>query len=718
MKTKIITTLLIALFIASTVYAESSYIDPSDYTGDSFFTNTPQENVVKPKNGVTRTPTTPPLKKARLMIQNKIETDKENKTQLAPTDPNEGIYKNNNGTSEYASKDITEEFDENMMPDGFDADEESIKENKSEHFWNKSKQTAEYKEDNTEDIILDCENIDYDANKYCVYAKGNANVLFVKQGTTVKADLITYDRMNNTIKAEGNVKILKHGHTITGDYIFVDMNEENALIENPITETPTITIKAQKGYVYGDKIVQENGELTVDGEFPIEHRSASRGPRMSKMLLPKDQTLTEDMENGLVKINVKDVKITQKGDLEIIRIKHADIHKGKYTLLKVPSVKVYTNRNHDYIESNIFEVGTIRGLGLYAGPGFVFELPKGSVFKAMPIFNYKSGAGIGAVGRFSSGTNITQAGYGTAAKKVLVHGIQRLDDNLHLEYGMNDYLHEWFLGRRRAKYGIGLVYDRSYSARDFLLKGHTSSFTHRFDVGFYQDTDYDNHFRKLHGTQLSTGRARYMAQVAQNLYNYSNPDTQTAFSFDIASQLSAAIYGTGDTQVIGRLGPRFHTQYKRWMQDIGYFQSVYDDHTPMPVFDAYRYGKSNLYLREYFRICKYLTLCWFGSINLSNDSVNGKDFQENSFYFSLGPDDFKVNLGYDTVRENTFLTFEMMMNAKGTKVNYDRLEIKQDKKAQKESEVKEKKSDFQNSEKAPVLQRAVVEDVKTVEDVL
>jgi hypothetical protein len=84
----------------------------------------------------------------------------------------------------------------------------------------------------------------------------------------------------------------------------------------------------------------------------------------------------------------------------------------------------------------------------------------------------------------------------------------------------------------------------------------------------------------------------------------------------------------------------------------------------------------------------------------------------------LGPDDFKVNLGYDTVRENTFLNFEMMMNAKGTKVSYDKLEIKQDKKAQKENEAKEKKSDFQNSEKAPVLQRAIVEDVKTVEDVL
>ena len=162
-----------------------------------------------------------------------------------------------------------------------------------------------------------------------------------------------------------------------------------------------------------------------------------------------------------------------------------------------------------------------------------------------------------------------------------------------------------------------------------------------------------------------------------------------------------------------------HSQYRRWMQDIGYFQSVYDDNSPLPVFDAYRYGKSNVYLREYFRICRYLTVSWFGSINLSGDSPNGKSFQENSFYVSFGPDDVIFNLGYDFIRENTFFTIEVMMDAKGTKIDYEKLEIKQDKKAKKKEEIKDvDENEFKNSEKAPVLQHAVVEDVKTVEDVI
>ena len=155
------------------------------------------------------------------------------------------------------------------------------------------------------------------------------------------------------------------------------------------------------------------------------------------------------------------------------------------------------------------------------------------------------------------------------------------------------------------------------------------------------------------------------------------------------------------------------------MQDIGYFQSVYQDNSPLQVFDAYRYGKSNVYLREYLKLNKYLTLSWFGSLNISGDSPDNKNFQENCFYITFGPEDIKFSLGYDLVRENTHFMVEVMMDAKGSEIEYEKLEIKQDKKAKKREEIAEEKeeSGFEKSTQ-PVLQRAVVEDVKTLEDVL
>lgn len=737
MKKKLITILITTLFISNSAFAEYIRNNSAYYTGETFFSSPKYiekedansdslhvEEEPESRNNAAKG-TTPPLKQLRLSIQKKNSERQAKNTQLAPTGPDISIYNSDKEVSDFSSKEEKEDFDENMMPDGFEADEDAVKEAKNaKHFWGKGKNKENlFQEENTENIVLDCDNMDYDTDNYCLYATGNVNVEFVKQETTVKADKITYDRMNNTIKAEGNVHILKNGQIIDGEYIFVDMNEENALIENPRTQTATIEIQARKGYVYGDKIIQEDGFIDVKDSYPIKFKPSGYSPIISDMIIPKNQTLTEDMANKKVKVNAKEITITQKGELETIRIKHANVKKGKFTVLKIPALKIYTNKNHDYAETNSWELGSYRDLGMYIGPGFVFELPKGSVLKAIPMLNYSHGIGVGAIGRFNSGTNLTEAGYGTAGSRILIKGTQQLDDHLSLIYGMNEYLDDWWLGRRRPKYGLSLRYRDIYSSDNFLYKGHRSSFEHLFDFGYFHDIDKDHYFGdSIHRERIGTTRARYMAQAIQNLYNYRNVDKQTAFNFDVVSELSASVYGTGDTQVIGRIGPRIHSQFKRWMQDVGYYQAVYDDNSPIMVYDAYRYGKSNLYLREYFRICKYLTLAWFGSLNLSNDSPNDRMFQENTFWLSVGPEDVKFNLGYDIVRESTFFTVEMMMNAKGAQIDYDKLVIKRDKKPKDDINESNKNqtqnTEFKNTAKAPVLEHAKVENIKNEEEVL
>ena len=186
---------------------------------------------------------------------------------------------------------------------------------------------------------------------------------------------------------------------------------------------------------------------------------------MSTMLVPKNQTLTDDMNKGIITLKAQDIKITQDGEHEILTIKKMKLFKGDKLIFKTPSATFYTNKNHDYAETSHWEVGSIRGIGTYIGPGFVAKLPKGSVLKVMPILNYKSGLGFGGVGRFQSGTNFTTVGYGTTMDKLLVFGKQRLDDDLFMQYAVNSYMDEWFLGRRRPKYGASLVYNKMYSSK-------------------------------------------------------------------------------------------------------------------------------------------------------------------------------------------------------------------------------------------------------------
>ena len=178
-----------------------------------------------------------------------------------------------------------------------------------------------------------------------------------------------------------------------------------------------------------------------------------------------------------------------------------------------------------------------------------------------------------------------------------------------------------------------------------------------------------------HGN-IGTLRTRYMAQIKQELYKNYNEKTLNGFGLDFLMQGSAAIYGTGDTQFIGRTGIGFNSRYKRWQQNISYFLSGFEDETPLSRYDAYRYGTSSLAFVEALRLCKYFSLGWMGVMTLSNDSPNGKQFQENSFLFIFGPEDLKFTIGYDSVRKRTYFTVGLSLNTTGTKMTYDVMEIK------------------------------------------
>ena len=205
-----------------------------------------------------------------------------------------------------------------------------------------------------------------------------------------------------------------------------------------------------------------------------------------------------------------------------------------------------------------------------------------------------------------------------------------------------------------------------------------------------------------------------MAEMDQTLWDRKNEEDLTWLRLSLVGQLSSALYGTGDTQVVARVGPRLHSQYKRWMQDIGYFQSAFQDDTPMPVYDAYRYGASNAYIRETIKLNKMLALSWFGSVTLSNDTYTNKLFQECAFYVSLGPDDLRLNIGYDFVRENVYFTVDVGIDPKGTEVKYDKLEIKNpDNLGKKKEDTPKQQSVFGRARKAPVLKNAIVEDITT-----
>lgn len=574
------------------------------------------------------------------------------------------------------------------------------------------------------EMQLDCDQVIMNEESGDIEAHGNPVLTFPAHNIKLTADKMTYNRDSNILKAIDNVVLTKDGVQTFGDYMQVNMNDENIFIDNVKTETLSMKIVAKKAVSDEGQLTLHEGNMHSDNSHRLFLKTEMVGPDFSRMIVPEDErsSLFESLgrENDSPKLKIVAAEINVKADKEhdVYEIKDAEIYYRDKYLFTWPSFTAYTNKRREYFEANYPELGSQPQMGMFVGPGLVFGGPNGSIVKVMPLVNYYNKLGFGGAVKFKSAFNDTQIMYGSAQNNWIVRGRQELDENLYLQYGMNSYLDNWFMGSNMGKYNAELVYHKPTTIRNFLYKNADMKFTQRVALGYAQDGDWKVKYDRMKSSGVGTIRAKYMAEVDQTLFKRRNVEERKEISLNFLMQGSAAVYGTGDTQFVGRVGPRLHTQYKRWMQDIGYFATAISDHTPMPVYDMYRYGHSSLYVHEALRVCKYLSVGWAAYANLMNDAPNGRLLQENAFIVSLGPDDFKVNLGYDFMRESTYFTVMVAFDTKNTDIEFDKMVIKnperlgQPKKQEEQSAFQQTATTASATTGKPVYQYAEVIDIE------
>ena len=575
----------------------------------------------------------------------------------------------------------------------------------------------------TNNVVLDADNIDYDDGKQNIIATGSPILFFPQQDVTLKADKMVYNKDSNILKAYGNVEIIKQGSHICGDYIQVNMNEESAFLENMDMKQSFMAVNARKSEMEGNKIILHDGRIESKDSYILNFQTKMIGGNNFNRMIIDDEdksSISDEIGDTAVHIKTKEISINAKKDIDVITLKKAQINYGDFSLFTIPSITAHTNKKREFFEANYPEFGSRGKLGMYLGPGFVFDTPlqDGSTVKILPILNNKSGIGFGGLLKYRSATNYTDLGYGSSADIFMMKGKQYFDDKLYMQYGVNSYMDEWFFGPRMPKYMAELIYKDSTIVPSTIHDGLDLTFSHRFGLGYMQNNDVNRHGENIAPADVGTLRTRYMAEVAQSLFKYNDKEHLRYLDLSLVLQGSAALYGTGDTQFVGRIGPRIHTQYKYWMQDIGFFATAYQDGTPIQMYDMYRYGHASVYLREALRVHKYLTLAWSGTLTLTGDSPNGEMFQENSFIIALGPDDFKINFGYDWVRRQTYFSFVLAMDTKGSSIDFDKMVIKNpDKLARSEREEPELKVfDEENQAQASQAKKMMYAEVIELED--
>lgn len=613
------------------------------------------------------------------------------------------IYKNQDGETVEESK--FSRFKNLFKRNKKDNDEEPVAEKEEETYTSEDGSkplTGGVQEVIAEkDMILDCDRLNYDDETSEMEATGNPVMVFPPQGVSIKADRLTYNSESNIIKAFDNVEITKNGKTIYGDYVMIDMNDESSIVKNMNTHKMNMLINAKDVVASEDAIELRDGSLKGEEHYTLVLRSM-KVSRFEGFDIPEEDYSKISGDGLEIKVKAKEIYVTAKKDHNVIKVKDADIFFKDKHITRWENFVAHTNKNQEYFEANYPEFGNIPRIGMYIGPGFVFDIPNGASIKFIPFLNYKNKFGVGAGLRYHSGTNVTSLYYGSAADLFILKGHQMLDDRLYLQYGINSYLDDWWHGSGIAKYRLEAVYRDAATIKNTLGYDRNATFRQRVSAGWMEEADYNRHGEHFKGKTESATRLKYMAELSQELYKYYNKKHNVNATLSWILQGSGAIYGTGDTQFIARTGPGLHTQYKRWVQDVGFFVSGVDDHTPVPRIDAHRLGNTAVFFRESFRFNKYLTGSWVGTAVITGDKPSSDTFVENGFYISFGPDDLKFTLGYDFIRERSILLFSTALDLKGTQVDYKKMVIKNPDKLTKSDEEKVEPISFVKANNAKV----------------
>jgi lipopolysaccharide assembly outer membrane protein LptD (OstA) len=86
-------------------------------------------------------------------------------------------------------------------------------------------------------------------------------IIAKEQGVALKADEAILDKTSQTIKLHDNVKIIKDGAEMSGEYLLIDLNEQNILMDNPTLEAYSFKISAQEGYLIANDLQMINGTI-------------------------------------------------------------------------------------------------------------------------------------------------------------------------------------------------------------------------------------------------------------------------------------------------------------------------------------------------------------------------------------------------------------------------------------------------------------------------
>lgn len=554
----------------------------------------------------------------------------------------------------------------------------------------------------TVDIISDY--LDYFPAEEKIVASGNAMAVAQDKISKLKADKIVYHKLTNEIVAEGNVKLIKADNVVYGSFIRVKLNEDNAFMKSPSTQIMKVRIAAEDGEVHGKDLELHNGVLKMPHEqkYILQMKAVKTGFEQQNtkeyIKLSEDEEYKKKAAQKALKVKTKEIIVDSDKSRDFITLKGTSIYKNNRKIATIANMKLTADKTQSDIETAFPEIGYLRQLGLYAGPGFLLNGPMGSTLKLAPMVVVDNQAGVGGMARLRAGKNITEMYYGTEKDKFILDGTQKFaDERFRLNYATNAYIEDGFMGRKMPnKFAeiefrdsttledLGLVYDYRYSA------ALASDYETGGSADWRMNTARARRNLPSHKEDWSTLKLK-----AQGEFYKAKPlfEKEDIFELNARVQYDFSQYGTGQNLAVVRVGPTFlYTPVSRLRLRGGYYMSGVHGESPFS-WDQYYYGKQSANIGYEIKITKKLSLGASHTLNLLKDNYDERMLAENRVYARYGPEDMKFVLAYDTVRRRTLMGFDMIVGADNSDIHFDKLYVKDYKNLNKRPKKSKKKEE-------------------------
>jgi len=535
---------------------------------------------------------------------------------------------------------------------------------------------GQYKENETVEnknkFNINADKITYDDNEGNVYAHGHVEIISKAQNVTLKADDAVLNKNDQTIKLTDNVKIIQNGTEMNGEYMLVDLNEQNILMDNPTIEAYQFTISAQEGYLIANDIELINGTMSSQkqSEIVLETKSFQRYENVAMDYVRQrhiDRSNISSQTKQVYEIDAKEIVLTSYKDHNSILFKKSNVYFNKHKIIPRSDIEIISDKQYQSVEASGLEAGSIRNFGTYVGYGYIFKLPRGQLLKLVPALTYGHGNfGIGLMGRHRSKNHFLEAGWTTSTENLVVNGKYYIGNGVSLRYGRNAYIPEGFFGARRSGYAAQLQFQKSYQVPDIDAR-----FNHGLYAGFF--SDYVKHKQERHA--YATTRFRYNMELRKDFFKYGNHEQDLDLRISGLAQASASVYGSGQTYGVARIGPYLTTRLRRWESSVGYMIAGIHGDSPFR-FDKYRYGRSSIMLNEKYNFNDLIAVGYRAVITPKKDNIDHDLLTESRLYAIVGPQDLKVCFSYDFVRSMMHLDLLFLLGTDKSKIKFGKLSTK------------------------------------------